>query len=97
MKILTHLSEKYMIESLQVDVRVSFLLYCTHEQNYAQRLAMRKDFPMHETWHFAARYSLFELEEYCQSNEAVFEIINDTLRSDSDGLESPLQREYPLR
>jgi hypothetical protein len=96
MPILAHLSDKYMIEALQADVRVLPLLDSTDGQNYAQRVALRKDKPTFETWKFAARYSLLELEEYCRSNEAVFEIINETLGSHSKGLESFLDERIPI-
>lgn len=96
MPILAHLSDKYRIEALQADVRVFPLLDSTDGQNYAQRVALRKDQPTFETWKFAARYSLLELEEYCRSSRAVFEIINETLGSPSEGLESFLNERIPI-
>jgi len=57
MKDLAHLSDKYIIDSLQKDLR-----------NYTYKWILRKDPPTYDLWHFAARYSFLELEEYCRES-----------------------------
>jgi len=77
MKDLAHLSDKYMIDSLQQDLR-----------NYVQVAISRKDKMTFEDWKFAARYGFFELEEYCRSSSRlVFVVVKDILRR-PQGLEA---------
>lgn len=97
MKELARLSDKYMIDSLQKDLRVLFLTYVLiMSQNYVQVTIARKDIPTFEIWKFAAEYSFLELKEYCRSDDFVFVILKDILCR-PQGLQTLLKYRIPTK
>jgi len=94
---LLKLSDKYIVPSLQEDVRVrSFLRLSLMLQNYSVKLIAAGRPKSFTLWKYSARYSLMELEKYCRSDPAVFAVINYLLRQPARGLPELLRYGIPL-
>jgi hypothetical protein len=86
MKDLAALADKYIIDSLQIDIRVNPPLIVLTSQNYAQRYIADKKTINFDLWLFSQRYHLVELETYCRSNDALIEEIKEILHDPQRGM-----------
>ena len=85
-KELALLSDKYAIDSLQMDLRVCFLSNMGSQQNYVQRFIAWETKPTFDLWVLAARHQFVELEQYCRADYEVYKTLKGFMRNHQKGL-----------
>jgi len=86
MKDLAQLSDKYIIEVLRNDIRVSIPSSGnSYTQNYTRLWVLSHEQATMDLWEFAARYSFEEMETYCR--KALSDAIDSMLGDQSKGIQ----------